>query len=235
MLIGGPNRTCSRYIGQVLPSLGEQSVEQREIDALISRPHREISESRELATLKGSGRMAVLLERLLWSRLREPDGEVIVRVGNGRARIGADDVVALQAAARFALKRQQEGAAEMLAACLARYRGDFLDGEPVGDWHLEHRDRLQRLYVDSLMELGARYASAERHEKAAEAYRRVLARDDLHEDALVALMRCHAGLGERSQALRVYQRFADRMRTELDAAPTHEATRLFERRQQGTR
>ena len=138
------------------------------------------------------------------------------------------------AAARFALKRQQEGAMEMLATCLARYRGDFLDGEPVGDWHLEHRDRLQRLYVDSLMELGARYASAERHEKAAEAYRRVLARDDLHEDALVALMRCHAGLGERSQALRVYQRFADRMRTELDAAPTHEATRLFERLQQGT-
>jgi DNA-binding SARP family transcriptional activator len=83
------------------------------------------------------------------------------------------------------------------------------------------------------MELGARYAAAERHEKAAEAYRRVLARDDLHEDALVALMRCHAGLGERSQALRVYQRFADRMRTELDAAPTREATRLFERLQQG--
>ena len=138
------------------------------------------------------------------------------------------------AAARFALKRQQEGALEMLSACLARYRGDFLDGEPVGDWHLEHRDRLQRLYVDSLMELGARHAAAERHEKAAEAYRRVLARDDLHEDALVALMRCHAGLGERSQALRVYQRFADRMRTELDAAPTHEATRLFERLQQGS-
>ncbi|HEX6599177.1 MAG TPA: BTAD domain-containing putative transcriptional regulator [Gemmatimonadaceae bacterium] len=138
------------------------------------------------------------------------------------------------AAARFAMKRQQEGAVEMLASCLARYRGDFLDGEPVGDWHLEHRDRLQRLYVDSLMELGARYAAAERQEKAAEAYRRVLARDDLHEDALVALMRCHAGLGERSQALRVYQRFADRMRTELDAAPTREATRLFERLQQST-
>jgi DNA-binding SARP family transcriptional activator len=138
------------------------------------------------------------------------------------------------ASARFALKRQQEGAMEMLASSLSRYRGDFLDGEPVGDWHLEHRDRLQRLYVDSLMALGAQYAAAERHEKAAEAYRRVLARDDLHEDALVALMRCHAGLGERSQALRAYQRFADRMRTELDAAPTHEATRLFERLQEGS-
>ena len=137
-------------------------------------------------------------------------------------------------AARFALQRGQEGAAEAFARALARYRGDFLDGEPVGDWHLEHRDRLQRLYVDGLMQLGAHHAAEARHEKAAEAYRRVLARDELHEDALVALMRCHAGLGERSQALRAYQRFADRMREELDAKPDVEARRLFERLQQGT-
>jgi predicted ATPase/DNA-binding SARP family transcriptional activator len=175
-------------------------------------------------------------------RLRKAlgDAECITLTGD-RYQVNAEMLAAFVAreferdlaAARFALRRRQEGAIEMLASCLSRYRGDFLDGEPVGDWHLEHRDRLQRLYVDSLMELGARYAAAERHEKAAEAYRRVLARDDLHEDALVALMRCHAGLGERSQALRVYQRFADRMRTELDAAPTREATRLFERLQQG--
>jgi len=136
------------------------------------------------------------------------------------------------AAARRAVKRQQEGATGQLEQALARYRGDLLDGEPVGDWHLEHRGRLQRLYVDSLMELGARHAKEEREQKAAETYRRVLARDELHEDALVALMRCHAGLGERSQALRVYRRFADRMREELDAEPAGEAHRLFERLQQ---
>jgi AAA domain-containing protein len=140
VLIVGPNRTFIRYIGQVLPSLGEQSVEQREIDALISRPHREISESRELATLKGSGRMAVLLERLLWSRLREPEGEVIVRVGNGRARIAADDVVALQAAARErtrtyqgARMRFRDTLAEQLAASAGRptVRGAALSNEDI--------------------------------------------------------------------------------------------------------
>ncbi|HET9010840.1 MAG TPA: BTAD domain-containing putative transcriptional regulator, partial [Gemmatimonadaceae bacterium] len=72
-------------------------------------------------------------------------------------------------AARLAAKRQQEGAASRLEAALARYRGDLLDGEPVGDWHLELRDRLQRLYVDSLMELGARHAAEAREQKAAEA------------------------------------------------------------------
>jgi non-specific serine/threonine protein kinase len=137
------------------------------------------------------------------------------------------------AAARRALKRQQEGAAAELEAALARFRGDLLDGEPVGDWHLEHRDRLQRIYVDALMELGECMENEDRHSRAADAYRRVLARDELHEDALLALMRCHAGLGERSQALRVYRRFADRMRHELEAEPSGEATRLFERLQQG--
>jgi predicted ATPase/DNA-binding SARP family transcriptional activator len=136
-------------------------------------------------------------------------------------------------AARRALKRQEENATTTLEQALARFRGDFLDGEPVGDWHLEHRDRLQRVYVDALMELGARFAKEERHAKAAETYRRVLARDELHEEALLALMKSHAGMGERSQALRAYRRFADRMREELDAEPDDETTSFFEVLQRG--
>jgi DNA-binding SARP family transcriptional activator len=146
------------------------------------------------------------------------------------------DVVELErevGEARRAVKRQREGATAQLEQALVRFRGDFLDGEPVGDWHVEHRDRLQRLYADALMELGARLVAEERFAKAAEAYRRLLARDELHEEALQALMRCHAALGERAQALRVYQRFADRMRRELEAEPGGETVRLFERLQQG--
>jgi DNA helicase IV len=100
VLIVGPNRTFIRYIGQVLPSLGEQSVEQREIDALISRPHREVAESRELATLKGSGRMAEVLDRLLWSRMREPEEDLVLRVARGRVTVTAEEIAGLQAAAR---------------------------------------------------------------------------------------------------------------------------------------
>ncbi len=137
------------------------------------------------------------------------------------------------AAARRALTRQQPGASALMEGALASFRGDLLDGEPVGDWHVEHRDRLQRLYVDALMTLGARLLAEERPEKAAEVYRRVLARDELHEDALQALMRCHVQLGERPQALRAYRRFADRLKAELETTPARETTRLFERVQQG--
>ena len=136
-------------------------------------------------------------------------------------------------AARRAMKRQQDGAADQLAQALERYRGDFVDGEPMGDWHIEHRDRLQRLYVDSLTELGGLFARAGQHARAAEMYRGLLARDELNEEALRALMRCLAEAGDRSQALRAYRRFADRLREELDAEPESETVRLVERLQAG--
>ena len=132
------------------------------------------------------------------------------------------------------MKRQQEGAAEQLESALQRYAGDLVDGEPMGDWHIEHRDRLQRLYVESLTELGAHFVRTKEHAKAADAYRRLLARDELNEDALRALMRCLAEAGERSQALRAYLRFAERLRAELDAEPEAETIRLAERMQSPT-
>jgi predicted ATPase/DNA-binding SARP family transcriptional activator len=138
------------------------------------------------------------------------------------------------AEARRLLKRQSEGAVAALERALDRFRGDLLDGEPAGDWHIEHRDRLQRIYAEALMELAARLATEERYAKAADTYRRLLARDDLHEDAVRALMECHSKLGERAQAMRVYQRFADRLAKELDAEPDEETTEIFERIRSGT-
>jgi DNA-binding SARP family transcriptional activator len=173
-------------------------------------------------------------------RLRKALGSAdLVTLSNDRYRVDPALVEEFDAAAferdvtaaRRALKRQAEGAVVQLEHALTRYRGDFLDGEPVGDWHIEHREQLQRLYVDALTELGAHYAREERHAKAAEAYRRVLARDELHEEALRALMHCLTEAGERSQALRVYRRFADRLRTELEAEPEEETTRLLARLQ----
>jgi predicted ATPase/DNA-binding SARP family transcriptional activator len=137
-------------------------------------------------------------------------------------------------AARRALKRREEGATASLDRAVARFRGDFMDGEPAGDWHLEHRDRLQRLFVDALMELGERHSEEGRNAKAADAYRRVLARDDLNEDATRALMRCYAKAGERAQALRLYQRFSERLRKELDAEPDEETVEIYEEIKKGS-
>ena len=137
--------------------------------------------------------------------------------------------------ARRALRRGDDRAESVarLERAIARYRGDFLDGEPVGDWHLDHRARYQRLYVGALMDLGERHAADGRHAKAAESFRRALARDELHEEALRALMASLAAEGERSQALRAYQRFTTRLRDELEAEPAEETAQLAARLQVG--
>jgi DNA-binding SARP family transcriptional activator len=135
--------------------------------------------------------------------------------------------------ARRVARRGDADSAARLEAAAALFHGDFLDGEPMGDWHLEHRDRLQKLYVDCLMLLGERHELAERHAKAAEAFERVLARDQLHEEALLALLRAHAAMGERSHALRIYHRFAQRIRAELGADPDAQTMRFVERLQAG--
>jgi predicted ATPase/DNA-binding SARP family transcriptional activator len=136
-------------------------------------------------------------------------------------------------AARKALRKGEEGATAALERALALFRGDFLDGEPAGDWHLEHRDRFQRQYIDGLMELGAKHSAQGRASRAAEAYRRVLARDELHEGAVTELMRAHARVGERPQAMRIYQRFAEKLRKELEVEPDDETLDLVEQIQKG--
>jgi DNA-binding SARP family transcriptional activator len=117
-------------------------------------------------------------------------------------------------------------AAVALERALAHYRGDFLEGEPAGDWHLPFRDHLQRLYVDALVALGGHHAAAGRPARAADAYRRLLARDPLHEEAAIALMRCHRALGERAQALRVYRDLEARLQAELGVRPGAPAAAL---------
>src|SRR4051794_5352279 len=78
VLVVGPNETFIRYIEAVLPALGEGGVEQRPIGSLVTKPHGESDETRELATLKGSARIAVVLRRLLWDRLTFEDVEIPV-------------------------------------------------------------------------------------------------------------------------------------------------------------
>jgi DNA-binding SARP family transcriptional activator len=129
--------------------------------------------------------------------------------------------------------RKSPAALDALQRALALYRGDFLATELVGDWHLEPRDRLARLCVDALLALGGALLDAGRIAEAGDAFRRVLERDSVHEDAWRRLMLCHARLGERPQAIRLYQRLERLLRDELETDPAPETVRLHELLQRG--
>ncbi|MHB1327856.1 MAG: AAA family ATPase, partial [Gemmatimonadales bacterium] len=54
-------------------------------------------------------------------------------------------------AALSAARRGSADAAGLLEQALALYRGPFLEGESFGDWALEDRDRIERLFVDGAL------------------------------------------------------------------------------------
>jgi DNA helicase IV len=123
VLVVGPNDLFISYIGQVLPSLGETAVEQRSADALAPRRGDREAEDPEVATLKGSGRMARLLARLLWSRLRVAPETVTLAVAGASVEVAPDDVRRLVATARrqvrsyqSARERFRDGLAGLVAA-----------------------------------------------------------------------------------------------------------------------
>jgi predicted ATPase/DNA-binding SARP family transcriptional activator len=129
--------------------------------------------------------------------------------------------------------REREGALPKLEHALALYGGDFLEDAHAGDWHLEYRDRLQRLYVDGLLALGELLAKAGRIDDEAEAYRRLLSRDPLHEEAHRRLIASLARAGRRSEALRQYERLVGTLERELDVKPESATVALMERVRRG--
>ena len=114
---------------------------------------------------------------------------------------------------------------ERAAAAVELYRGDLVAGLD-DEWLVVERERLRTLYLDALAGL---CASARRGRDFAAAIgyaERLLAADDLREDALRHAVAARYESGDRSAALATYDRFAVRLRDELGVEPMAETTAL---------
>ncbi len=80
VMVIGPNRAFIRYIGRVLPSLGDTKVVQRSIAGVGPDVRVRGTDTPEAARLKGDPRMVTVLERALRRRQRIPDEPFRVRV-----------------------------------------------------------------------------------------------------------------------------------------------------------
>lgn len=116
-----------------------------------------------------------------------------------------------------------------LRDALALYRGDFLEDAGAGDWHLDRRDRIRRLFCDGMLMVADRLTSEGSYHEAADACRRVIAVEELDEAAHRRLMQNLGRAGDRASALRHYERFADRLKSDMDADPEAETASLYER------
>ncbi|PYP69610.1 MAG: hypothetical protein DMD36_09370, partial [Gemmatimonadetes bacterium] len=119
-----------------------------------------------------------------------------------------------------------------LAGCDVPVRGPFLDGFEVPgavafeQWKDEWRAKLQPRIRDCLvkqMDAGRRvgdFATVERHAQV------LYELDPLAEEGVRGLMEARAWVGDRSNALKVYARFAAALAEELGAKPSPELARI---------
>ncbi|MEU6795956.1 ATP-binding domain-containing protein [Nonomuraea wenchangensis] len=92
VLVLGPNRAFLGYISAVLPALGEVDVEQTTLERLLATVPVTAADGEEAAAVKHDARMAEVLRRALYGRIRKPVEPVIVVEGSSRWRVGEDEL-----------------------------------------------------------------------------------------------------------------------------------------------
>ena len=98
VLVVGPNRTFLRYIGQVLPSLGEEAVVQATLSDLVPEVHVRGVDTTAAARIKGDPRMYEVIAASLVARRRSLGDQLEVRVAGARLRLSAAEVDEIVAA-----------------------------------------------------------------------------------------------------------------------------------------
>ncbi len=123
------------------------------------------------------------------------------------------------------------GTEDALSRAAAMYAGDFLEGmatdQPVfEDWISYEQARFRALAQNAFLALIDQETRNENYPAALDTAQKLLALDPLQEEAHRILMRLYAASGQRSMALRQYEKCRRLLAEELDVKPTTELERL---------
>ncbi|MET9316938.1 AAA family ATPase [Kribbella sp. NPDC003505] len=89
VLVVGPNASFLRYIGDVLPALGEIEAKQTTVEEMVARVKVAGPGPALVDVLKGDARMAEVLHRAVWSHVKLPEESLVVPRGAHRWRVAA--------------------------------------------------------------------------------------------------------------------------------------------------
>ena len=151
--------------------------------------------------------------RLDWSGPLEIDVETFQRAHQQAGPKGAP----IDAAQARALER-----------AVALYRGDLLEGS-YQDWCLQERSRLQHCCFGMLTKLARYCVEQGEFQRGVEYCERILKQDPAHEQSHQQLMTLHFQGGDRTSALRQYERCKAALRGELGVEPSRQTRELYER------
>lgn len=110
---------------------------------------------------------------------------------------------------------------------LSLYTGDFLEEYIYEDWCSEERGHLRTLYLRAADRLSRALLKDHTWEAAIQVCQLIITRDNCWENAYRLMMVAYARLGNRAQALRIYQSLEDHLRAELGVDPAPETRALY--------
>jgi DNA-binding SARP family transcriptional activator len=118
-------------------------------------------------------------------------------------------------------------AAERIARAVDLYRGELLEG-CYDEWCLVERERLQNMYLMMLDKLMVYAETAEQFDAGIDYGARILACDRAREHTHRRLMRIYYLSGDRTSALRQYDRCVAALNEELGVKPARKTALVFE-------
>jgi DNA-binding SARP family transcriptional activator len=132
----------------------------------------------------------------------------------------------IQAALRSARQPLSPDEAQALESALQLYVGDLLEGF-YDDWVLQERERLQSLYLSSLVFLMRHYKAVGAYNESLSCATRILDCDPLREEIHREMMQLYLEVGQRAKAVRQYEICRHVLDTQLGLSPMEETQQLY--------
>jgi DNA-binding SARP family transcriptional activator len=180
------------------------------------------------------------LNTALW-RLRQvlesngtPRGTYLLTTFTGEVGFNPDsdywlDAAAFEAQTRPILAMRSEAMvaadAQVLENALQLYTGELLEGF-YDDWALHERERMRRLYLNSLAHLMHHYKHQKAYPQSLVYARLILDQDPIREEIHREMMRLYLANGQRVLAIRQYELCCELLAKELGIPPMEETRAL---------
>ncbi|MFO7814872.1 MAG: BTAD domain-containing putative transcriptional regulator [Halanaerobiales bacterium] len=118
-------------------------------------------------------------------------------------------------------------AIESLNEGIDLYDGNYLPNCLYQDWTREVREKYKQLFIQGLELLAELYLKLDKNQKTIEMAEKLLAEEATIEEAYQLMMKAYNKMGQRSQAIRTYQRCAEKLEKDLGVIPTQKTVELY--------
>lgn len=123
---------------------------------------------------------------------------------------------------------EQAAALPAYRAALSLYQGEYLQEYPYEEWNSELRERLLTVYLRTAERVALLLAAQQQWDTVITVCQAILERDDCWEQAYRLMMQAYGAQGNRTQALRIYQRCVEKLDAELGVTPAAATVDLYQ-------